>query len=148
MQSGRGDMDQKRIHATQQQRDQIRTCSKQADEVRKQVRKMAQTSDKKFNADEARGQRDQIRTQLQAMEQEHERLMNGLDPNQQQAFREQIQNMNRLQQTTRSEFQRMNSEMEQANPDATRVKERAREMEQAMKDWSKEYQALHSRTQD
>ncbi len=109
---------------------------------------MAQTSDKKFNADEARRQRDQIRTQLQAMEQEHERLMNGLDPNQQQAIREQIQNMNRLQQATRSEFQRMNSEMEQANPDAARVKERAREMEQAMKDWSKEYQALHSQTQD
>jgi hypothetical protein len=147
-QAGHGDMDQKRIHATQQQRDQIRDCSKQADSVRKQVRKMAQTSDNKFNADEARRQRDQIQTQIRAMEQEHERLMNGLDANQQQAFKQQIQNMNRLQQETRSEFQRMNSELEPANPDAARVKERAREMEQTLKDWSKEYEALHSQTQD
>jgi hypothetical protein len=147
-QAGRGDMDQQRIHATKEQRDQIRTCSKQADEIGKQVRKMAQTSDKKFNADEAQQQRDRIQTQLRVMEQEHERLMNGLDPNQQQTFKEQIQNMNRLRQQTRSEFQQMNSELEPANPNAARIKERAREMEQTMKDWSKEYQTLHSQTQD
>jgi basic membrane lipoprotein Med (substrate-binding protein (PBP1-ABC) superfamily) len=147
-QAGRGDMDQQRVHATKEQRDQIRTCSKQADEIRQQARKMTQTSAKKFNADEARQQRDQIQTQLRAMEQEHERLMNGLDPNQQQALQEQIQNMNRLRQQTRSEFQQMNSELEPANPDAARVKERAREMEQTMKDWSKEYQTLHSQTQE
>ncbi len=147
MQAGRGDMDQKRIHATKQQRDQIRTCSEQADGIRKQVRKMAQTSEKKFNADEARQQRDQIKNQIRAMEQEHERLMNALDAGQQQAWQEQIQNMNRLRQEVRSQFQRMDSELSPPNPDAVRVAERAREMEQTMKDWNKQYQTLHSQAQ-
>jgi hypothetical protein len=126
----------------------MRTCSKQADKVRNQIREMSQTSDKKFNAGEARRQRDQVQEQFRAMEQEHERLMNGLDANQQQALKGQIQNMNRLHEQVRSEFQQMNSELEPVNPDPARVRERAREMEQIMKDWSQEYQALHSQTQD
>jgi hypothetical protein len=147
-QAGNTQMQQERIKATKQQREQMNTCSKQADSLRKQVRTMARTSDKKFNGDEARRQRDQIQNQLQAMEQEHERLMNGLDSSQQQAFKEQIQNMNRLRRETHSELQRMNSELEPANPNASGVKERAREMEQIMEEWTKQYQALHSQTRD
>ena len=135
MQTGRGDIDQKRINATKQQRDQINTCSKQADDIRKQARKMAQTSEKKFNANEARQQSNQIRNQTKAMEQEHERLINSLDANQRNAWQEHVQNMNHSHQKVRSQLQRLESELNGPNPDAARVAERAREMEQTMKEW-------------
>jgi hypothetical protein len=147
-QAGNTQMRQERIKTTKQQREQMHTCSKQADSLRKQIRTMARTSDKKFNGDEARRQRDRIKNQLQAMEQEHERLMNGLDPSQQLAFKEHIQNMNRLRKETHSGLQSMNSELDPANPNASRVKERARGMEQIMEEWTKEYQTLHSQTRD
>jgi len=147
MQSGRGDMDQKRVRATKQQRDQINVCSKQADNLRKEARKMAQTPEKKFNPTEARQRSNQIRNQINTMEQEHERLMKSLDIGQQNAWQEQAQNMNRLRQEVRSQFQRLDSEVSGPNPDAARVAESARMMEQTTKDWNRQYQALLSQAQ-
>jgi hypothetical protein len=144
--SGGGQQEQKHIRATEEQRDQIKDCEKEAKNIRNQVQRMAQTPAGKFNADEARRRMDQIQNQLRVMEQEHERLMNGLDESQRQAFGEQIQNANRLREEFQSRLRLMNSELGQPNPDPERVRERAREMEQTMKAWEKEYQAVYSLT--
>lgn len=143
MSGGDSQMERKRIHATQQQRDQIRDCDKLADGIRKQARKMSQASGKKFNAEEANQQHSQIRNQLQAMEKEHERLMNGLDAGQQQAWQEQIRNMNRYREQLKVQQQQMEAEL-QNNPDPRRVAEQAKEMERTMNNWRNQYRVLSS----
>ena len=147
VQAGGGNTEQKHVRVTTQQRNQIHTCDQQANKIRTQARKLAQTPAKKFNANEARGQSQQIQDQIRAMEQEHERLMNGFDGSQQQAWQEQIQNTNRLRQQANSQMQQLNSELSSANPDSVRVAERARELERTMETWRKQYQEIYSQGQ-
>ena len=147
VQPGQGNTERKRIQIHSEQRRQIQECRKAADDIRKQARKMAQTSGNKFSAEEARQQRNQIRNQLQTMQAEHERLMQGLDSGQQQALRERIQNMSQLQQQMNTQLRQINSELEPANPDPKKVSEQARNMEQTMDRWRKEYNALSSETE-
>jgi hypothetical protein len=141
---GVGEMDQKRIHTTQQQRNQINSCNKLADDIKKQARKMAQVSGDKFNLDEANKQRSQIQAQFRTMEQEHEQLMNGLDTTQNQAWQEQINNMNQFRQKLNLQLHQMDAELGAANPDSRQIAEGAKEMERIMNNWRKEYNALSS----
>ncbi len=143
-QSGSTQMEQKRIRATTQQRDQIRSCSKLADGIRQQARKMAQTREGKFNADQAVKQRNQIRDQIRTMDQEHERLMNGFDAAQKQAWQEQIKNTAQLRQQLNSQMQQMDTEINSTNPDSKRVGERAREIERTMSNLRTQYGVLSS----
>jgi hypothetical protein len=143
-QAGSTDREQKRIQATKEQRDQIRACDKLADGIRKQAREMAQTSKKKFSTQEANRYQSEIRNKFKAMQQEHERLMSGLDAGQQQAWQEQIRNMNQLRQQVSSQLQDMEAELGSANPDSGRVAECARGIEQTMNSWRKEYDTLSS----
>ena len=139
-------MEHKRIKATQQQRDQIRSCDRMSDEIRKQARKMAKDSGKMLNNGQLTQQQAHIRNQIRQMEQEHERLMNGLDVNQQQAWKEQIRNMSQLRQQLNLHQQQMDDELK-GNPDANRVSERAREMERTMNEWRNQYRILASQTE-
>ena len=139
-----GQMEQNRNQTTQQQRDQIRSCNKLADGIRKQARKMAQASGSKFQVGEANKQQIQIQNQFQTMEQEHEQLMNGLNITQNQAWHEQIKNMNQFRQQLNLQLQQMNTELSLTNPDSKRITERAREIEQIMNNWRKEYNTLSS----
>ena len=147
MQSGQGTVERDRVRIHSEQRQQIQDCSKMADGIRKQAREMSKTSAKKFNAGEARQQGDRIQNQLQTMQEEHERLMQGLDSGQQQALRERIQNINQLQQQMNTQMRQLNSELGPANPDPAKVSEQARNMEQTMDKWRKEYKALSSETE-
>ncbi len=143
-QAGNTQREQKRIHATKQQRDQIRTCDRAADSIRKQARSMAKNTGKKYSAAEANQQRNQIRDQIRTMDQEHERLMNGLDATQQQAWQGQIREMNQLRQQLNLRQQQMDTELGSPNPDANRVAEHAREIEQTMNSLRAQYHALAS----
>jgi hypothetical protein len=145
-QTANAQMEHKRIRATQQQRDQIRSCDRMADDIRKQARKMAKDSGKKLNHGQLTQQQAHIRNQIRQMEQEHERLMKGLDANQQQAWQEQIRNMNQLRQQLNQHQQQMDEELK-GNPDAKRVTERAREMERTMNEWRNQYHILSSQAE-
>ena len=146
-QVGNTQREQKRIHATKQQRDQIRTCDRAADSIRKQARTMAKNTGKKYSAAEANQQRNQIRDQIRTMDQEHERLMNGLDATQQQAWQEQIREMNQLRQQLNLRQQQMDSELRSPNPDANRVADHAREIEQTMNSLRTQYRGLSSQVE-
>ena len=146
-QAGNAQMEHKRVKATKQQRDQIRSCDKLADDIRKQTRKMAKDSAKNLNPGQLNQQQVHVRNQIRKMEQEHERLMNGLDANQQQAWQEQIRNMNQLRQQLDLHQQQMDNELK-GNPDAKRVTERAGEMERTMNEWRKQYGILSSQTEN
>ncbi len=133
----------KRVQSTKEQREQIRICDKSADAVRKQARDMAGNSGKNFNAKEAARQHSMLQNQIQNMEQEHERLMNGLNAIQQQAWKEQIRNMNQLREQLHEHLREMQAE-QKANPDGTRNAERAREIEKIMNSWKDQYGVISS----
>jgi hypothetical protein len=139
-------MEHKRIKATTQQRAQIRSCDKLADDIRKQTRKMAKDSGKNLNPGQLNQQQVHVRNQIRKMEQEHEQLMNGLDANQRQAWQEQIRSMNQLHQQLNLHQQQMDDELK-GSPDAKRVAEKAREMERTMNEWRKQYGVLSSQAE-
>ena len=141
---GRGTMDRDRLrsHATDQQRDQYRTCTQSADRVRAQARQMAQATGKGFNADQARQQREQLHNRIQTMQQEHERLLEGLNNEQRAAMQEHIRNMEEIHERVRTRMQEMDQELAQTNPDGKRVAERARAIEREMKQWQKHHREM------
>jgi hypothetical protein len=139
-------MEHKRIKATRQQQDQMRSCDRLADDIRKQARKMANSSGKNLNNGQLTQQQDHIRNQIRQMEQEHERLINGLDASQQQAWQEQIRNMNQLRQQLNLHQQQMDDELK-GNSDAKRITEGARELERTMNEWRKQYGILSSQAE-
>jgi chromosome segregation ATPase len=141
-QSGRSQTDRQQAFVSSQQRKQIKDCSNMADGIRKQARDMAQASGNKFNAGEARQQLGQIQQRYQAMEKEHERLMQGLDAGQRQLLQEQIQNMNRLQSQVNSQLQQMHSDLKSAEPNAQKLSQQAREMERTMNTLKNQYNTL------
>ena len=144
--SGNTDGERDRIHVSQQQRDQVKSCDRSADAVRKQAGKMGKNGQGGgFNAGKARQDRDQLQGQVRAMQQEHQRLMQGLNPGQQQALESHVRNMNRLQERLNTHMENMNGELGKDAPDAKRVAEQAREMERVSKEWREQYRAIQSR---
>ncbi len=127
------DQQRLRLHTTDQQMQQSRTCTQSMERVRKQLRTMSRISKTQpIRAGQASQWREQLRNNVQTMNQEQTGLMNGLNPEQQEAVR----NRNQELQTTREQFQQMSEalEMELAleAPDPAKVREQAREMESAM----------------
>ena len=108
---------------------------------------MSQMSGDKFNLNEASKQRSQIQEQFRAMEQQHEQLMNSFGSAQNQAWQEQIKNMNQFRQQANTQLQQMNTELNSANPDSKKIKGRAKEMERIMNNWRKEYNTMSSQAE-
>lgn len=144
VQAGAGQMERKQIHMTSQQRDQVQNCDRLADGIRKQARTMGKSAGGNSPAGQLSEQRNQIRNKVREMEQEHERLMNGIDPTQQQDWQEQIRNMNQLRQQLHTQLQQLDADVDGANPDSKRVNERSREIERTMSQWRKQYSGMYS----
>jgi ketosteroid isomerase-like protein len=122
-----------RIHASDQQQQQSRTCTQSMDRVRTQLRTMSRISkNQAISSGQASQWREQLRNDIQTMNQEQTRLTNGLTPEQQDAVKNRTQQM----QTTREQLQQMSEalEMELAMeaPDPVKVRQQAREMDTAM----------------
>ncbi|HLI30221.1 MAG TPA: hypothetical protein VKV79_03855 [Terriglobia bacterium] len=132
------------IQATNQERDQLRTCIAIADRIQTQARAMARNGGKSFNAGTARQQRDRLRQQVQAMEQKHERLMQGLNADQKSALQDQIRNMDRDRERIHTHLAQMDRYLGEAQPNGKQVAEQARESERAMNEWRAQYQKMAS----
>ncbi len=78
------------------------------------------------------------------MQQEHEQLMSGLSTQQQEAMQSRIQNMQQIRERVDNHLQQVNTALNQDNPDASLVRQQARDMEQAMKEWQKQYRKMQS----
>lgn len=146
---GRGTMDRdrdrtrQRIHATDQQRDQFRACTQSQNRVRTQARDMANLAKRRgFTSDEARQQRDQLRQLVRVMQEEHHRLMQGLNSEQQEAARMQIREMERVQERLQTRMAELDRTVD-ANPFSFgEVSNQAREVERAMQEWQKQHRKL------
>jgi predicted nucleic acid-binding Zn-ribbon protein len=145
-QQGQGDMEGDRVRATARQRDQLQTCDRSAEGIRTRTRQMAKTAGGKgFSPDQARKEQSQVREQLAKMNQEHERLMQGLNDGQRRALQAHITNMERSRERINTQLQGMDQELSRPQPEGRKVAEQAREMERAMNEWQKQYRAVQSR---
>jgi hypothetical protein len=143
-QAGVGQRDRNQVHLTTQQRDQLRTCDRLADGIRKQARTMGKSAGSNSSVGHLSGQRDQIREKVRAMAQEHDRLMSGIDTTQQQRWQEQMRNMTQLRQQLQNHLQQLDTEVDSAQPDPKRITNRTREIERTMSQWQKQYGILSS----
>jgi soluble cytochrome b562 len=107
---------------------------------------MANKSEKKFRAGEARQNFNRMEEKIRTMQEQHTRLMQGMGPEQQEALKGQIQSMNQLQTRLENRVRLMNEELGEANPDAARVATGAREIEQTMNEYRQRYNTLASQS--
>ena len=140
---GQGQMDRDRqhlrTHVADQQRDQFKTCTQDMDRLRTQSRDMLNATGTAFTPDNARQVRDQFQQQFQTMQQEHETLMNGLDPDQKAAVQNRVRNMQQVQSRISTRLQAMNEELSSDSPNQQRLREHARYIERETSRWQKEY---------
>jgi hypothetical protein len=144
VQAGVGQRDRNQVHLSTQQQDQLRTCDRLADGIRKQARAMSKAAGGNSSVGPLSGQRDQIRNKVREMDQEHNRLMSGIEPDQQRRWQAQIKNMTQLRQQLQTQLQRLDDDVDSAPPDPKRITARTREIERTMSQWQKQYSILSS----
>jgi hypothetical protein len=134
-QMGQQDRQRMRIHATQQQQQQYRTCTQSMDQVRSRVRAMARlTKGGKIDHGQMQQLRQQLRTELQTMQQEREQLTARFTNEQQAAVQNHVQEMNRSQTDLESYFEALGHELDQLSPNPDRVRDQVRNMDRASKE--------------
>jgi hypothetical protein len=138
------DMQRDRLHtqATTQQRDQYRACDQSLDRVRTHAGNMAKVQTRNFDAGAARRQHNQLREQIQNMQQNHERMMTGLGNEQQGAVQERTRNMQQIQERVNNQLQEMDQELAKPSPNGKAVAQQARSIEREMKDWQNEHRRM------
>jgi hypothetical protein len=124
------DQQRLKIQATDQQQQQLKTCSQSVERLRSRVRQMSRiSSSQKIAAEQAKQWREQLRAEMEAMNQEQERLVSGLTTEQKSAVQTQTKEM----ETSRTRLDDMAEavEMELAleEPDPAKVQQTAKQME-------------------
>jgi hypothetical protein len=121
-----------RIHATDQQRAQYRTCAQSLDRVRSRIRDMNRImKGSAFNKQQALQAREQLRQELRTLRQEHERWVAGLDDEQKAAVPEPLQQMSRTRQQLEDWSEALGFELEQESVDSTAVLDQLRKLDNA-----------------
>lgn len=137
----------KRVKSTSRQRKQIRDCDQAAENVGKQARKMAQNTGNRYNAQEAARQHKALGEQVRKMDQQHERLIGGLNDGQKEAWRDQIRNMTEMRRQLHNHIAAMQAE-QRVDPDGAWNAERAREIERIMNRWRTDYGTLAAQAEE
>lgn len=134
-QMGQQDRQRMRIHATEQQQLQYRTCTQSMDRVRSQIREMTRSSrDKSINRQQMQELHQQLRTELQMMQQERERLITGFDNEQKAAIQSRLQQMKRAQTDLDYFSDALGFELNQSELDRDQVWEQVRHMDRTAKE--------------
>lgn len=138
------DLQRDRLHTqvSAQQRTQFQTCTQTMDRVRTHAQQMAKTGSAAFNPDAARQQRDQLRSQMRTMQQEHENLMRGLGLEQQSAIQNRARNMQQTQERISLRLQQMDRELAKQDPNGDAVSAQARFIEREMNNWRNQYRDM------
>lgn len=109
------------------------------DRVRTQARDMASASG---GAGTQAQQRDQLRSQTQAMQQENERVMKSLNSDQSTAVQQRARSMQQIQDRINTRLQSMDRELAKPSPDSKRVAEQAQMVEREMAQYQTQYRAM------
>lgn len=129
-----------RIRATKQQHNQIGACIQSANNIRTRVRDMQRNMRRSnFSIDQAAQERNRLRNEIRTMHEEHKRFMQSLGNEQQEQIKYRIRNMERERDHIDYHFQKMDEELNMAEPDRDQIAYQAKEMERAMEEWREQY---------
>ena len=76
------------------------------------------------------------------MQQEHNRLMQGLRDGQREALQERVRKMDQTRERVNTRFAAIDQELNQPNPDCKRIAQHARKMDRAVKEWQKQHRKM------
>ncbi len=134
---------QLRSQATNQQREQYRAANQSMERIHTQARDMARKSTgTRFNVDQARQQRDQLRDQVRTMDQQNRGLMQGLDNQQRAAVEQRTRSMDQLQEQIKSHLRSMDRELAKTSPDRKRIAELAQNVERDSQRYQQQYRDM------
>jgi hypothetical protein len=134
-----------RVHATEQQHSQYRTCVHSAERVRSRAREMTEAAKgKAFNREQAHQFREHLRNEIQTMEQNHQQFVEGLSQEQRTHIRDRLREMDRTRERVNAHLQTIDQELRQGEFNGKRVANQAGEIEKAMKAWNQQYQNVGS----
>jgi hypothetical protein len=138
-QMGQQDRQRMRVHATEKQQAQNRTCTQSMERVRTRVREIARaTKGQPLNRQEMQRLHQQLRSELRTMQSEREELLSGLDDEQKAAVQNRVQEMNHLQMDLDSFSEALGFELDQLEPNPGRLREQARNLERTAKQLQQE----------
>lgn len=122
------------------QRDQVRACDQFANQIRQRAHELARTAQRSgWQVEPMRALVTQLRQQFRSMQEEHNRLMQSLKPEQNIAWQERIRKMEQIREQAEAQLSSIEGELANTYPDGRCIAERAREMERLMKEWQEQY---------
>lgn len=134
--------DRQRTQTQARQQTRYQDCLDAASQARTQAQEISKRAKgKSFDADQARWQRDRLREHVRIMEQEHERVMQGVTQEQRERMEKRIREMDQSRERIETQLKAMDQELS-GDPDRDRIAEQARETAKAIKDWQKNYRVV------
>lgn len=135
--------DRAQIHATEQDRLRIQASLDASAQVRNRAREMRQAaSGAGYGAEQARRNRDQVRSEFQALEQRHGALVSGLSAADRDRVRDRLHDMDAIRDRVRERLRELDAECDKDAPDRDRLREQTRDIARDMKRLESEYKDL------
>jgi len=121
-----------RIHASDQQRQQLHDCNQAADRIRTQSRDMMrQSKNSTMTPTQVNQWREQLQNQIKEMNRNHEQLMSGLSEEQKNASRHAIQEIEQARAQLMQTTERLNNQLAAPELNRDRIGDEAHEAERA-----------------
>jgi hypothetical protein len=134
-QMGQQDRQRMRIHATDHQQAQYRTCTQSMDRVRSRIREMARlTKGQAIDRQQVHNLRQQLRNELQTMQQEQERLTQAFDNEQKAAVQNRVQQITQQQNDLEVFSDALGFELDQAELDRDKLRDQIRKLDRTSKE--------------
>ncbi len=131
-QRGTQQQTRQRSQIASRQQAQYRKCDQAHARLQKRVREMNRvTRQQRMNTQQMRQAHQQFRTELRRMQQENESLMAGLDSQQKDRARNQIQNVSQNQEELVAFSDALGFELEQVTPDQDRIRDQVRDLDRS-----------------
>ncbi len=134
--------DRSRIHINLQQQGQYQTCTQSTERVRNTVREMARVTKGQSIDGQLRQVHEQLRNELQTMQQDRERLKASLGDEQRAQLQGHLQAITRSQEQLEASSVALGQTLNEANTDTARVRDQIQKMDRTSKELQRQQREL------
>lgn len=140
-----GQQQRQRAGATQEQQKQYRVCTEALNRIRSRIRQMTRlAAAQPFNAQQMQALQEQLRVELQEVEQQQAQLTESLNEQQRTAVQDRLAEIAKHQQDLDSFTEALGFELDQAALQETKVREQVKKLDTAAKELQKQQRELGS----
>lgn len=129
--TGGGDQQRIRIHATDRQQQQLKSCTQSTERIRTRTREMSRLGKGTLTAEQAQVWREQIQNELQTMNQNYDDLMASLTEEQKSASQDKVKKVEESRSQLLEVADLLEDELIAPELDQNEVQEKARKTEKA-----------------